>query len=118
MHEIALCHCLTCQKVTGSAFSSNLLIPIDSFHVTQGTPKQVDTTHENGMRITLHMCAECGTMIYKEGDSDDLKGMAIVQAGTLDEGLSSANPDAELWIKHRPEWLGELKGVGQAVEFQ
>lgn len=69
------------------------------------------------MSIALYRCGECGTAIYKEGDSDDLKGMAIVQAGTLDEGLNSASPEAELWIKHRAEWLGPLKGAGQMMEF-
>jgi len=113
----ALCHCLTCRKVTGSAFTTNLLVPEGSFKITQGTPKDVNTTHENGMKITMHICGECGTMVYKEGDSDDLRGLAIVQAGTLDDGLDDASPGAELWIKYRAKWLQELKGVGQMQEF-
>jgi len=113
----ALCHCLTCRKVSGSAFTTNLLVPRDNFKITQGTLKDVNTTHENGMKITLHMCGECGTAVYKEGDSDDLKGFAIVQAGTLDDGLDNAGPGAELWVTHRANWLPGLEGVGQMQGF-
>lgn len=35
----ALCHCSDCQKWTGSAFSSNVVVPTTNFSIVKGTPK-------------------------------------------------------------------------------
>ena len=45
--------------------------------------------------------------------------MFIVMAGTLDEGieLNDVKVGAELFVKHRVEWLSELKGAAQCQEF-
>ncbi|KAJ5543993.1 hypothetical protein N7494_005272 [Penicillium frequentans] len=43
----ALCHCVDCQKWTGSAFTSNVVVPRDTFKVTKGTPKFFDIA-DNG----------------------------------------------------------------------
>lgn len=72
----------------------------------------------------MHWCENCGTKIYKEGDAEAFKGIAILQAGTLDgeekEGgmrLEDVKVGAELWVKNRVGWLGERVGTGQCQEF-
>lgn len=72
------------------------------------------------MTLTIHFCSNCGSCVYKEGDSEVFKGTVIVQAGTLDKGgmeLNDVKPGAELWVKQRVPWLGDLKGVVQFQEF-
>jgi hypothetical protein len=73
------------------------------------------------MVLTLHFCRECGTRIYKEGDAKDFVGTVIVQAGTLDGGegmgIGDVKVGAELWVKDRVGWLGEVGGAGQCQEF-
>lgn len=34
----AACHCRGCQKMSGSAFSTTLMVPLGGFEVTQGDP--------------------------------------------------------------------------------
>lgn len=49
--------------------------------------------------------------------------MVIVFAGCLDQdedgglglGLEEFRPQAEMWIKYRPRWVGEVKGEGEGV---
>jgi hypothetical protein len=74
------------------------------------------------MTLTLHFCENCGTKIYKEGDAETFKGIAVVQAGTLDGGdggmeLGDVKVGAELYVKDRVGWLGEREGTGQMREF-
>jgi hypothetical protein len=74
------------------------------------------------MTLTLHFCENCGTKIYKEGDAEAFRGIAIVQAGTLDgeDGgmeLGDVKVGAELYVKDRVSWLEERKGTGQMTEF-
>lgn len=38
----ALCHCTDCQKWTGGAFTSNAVVPEDSFKVVKGTLHRID----------------------------------------------------------------------------
>jgi hypothetical protein len=72
------------------------------------------------MTLMVYFCENCGSTLYKEGDSDLFKGVIIVQAGTLDDQemkLEDVKLGAELYVKHRVGWLGEMKGVAQCQEF-
>lgn len=72
------------------------------------------------MTLTIYFCENCGSTLYKEGDSDNFKGLVIIQAGTLDGmemKLEDVKLGAELYIKHRVGWVGERKGVTQCQEF-
>ena len=69
------------------------------------------------MTLTIHFCGDCGSTVYKTGTLDIFEGIAIVQGGTLDEGLSNAVPGVELFVKNRAAWLPELRDVGQMQMF-
>lgn len=56
--------------------------------------------------------------MYKEADAKAFENMVIFQSGTLDMGLDSLDPEAELWVQHRAKWLPELKGAAQSQEFE
>ncbi|OBT75130.1 hypothetical protein VF21_05479 [Pseudogymnoascus sp. 05NY08] len=114
----ATCHCLTCRKVTGSAFSVNALLPRAAVKVTSGSPKTFAKAHENGMVMTVTFCPECGTTIFKEADAVAFADMVVVQTGTMDgEGVDEMGPQAELWVKHRAEWMPTVVGAVQKQEF-
>lgn len=70
------------------------------------------------MMITITFCPDCGTTMYKEADAKAFENMVIFQSGTLDMGLDSLDPEAELWVQHRAKWLPELKGAAQSQEFE
>jgi hypothetical protein len=117
----AICHCHTCRKVSGTTFTTNLAVPAAAFNVTgKEHLKDYAATHETGMILTLNFCTNCGTMVYKEADSEMFKGVMLVQAGTLDGaemGLGDVKLGAELYVKQRVGWLKGLDGVAQLQEF-
>jgi hypothetical protein len=117
----AICHCLSCRKLSGSTFTTNILVPEAKFKITsKSQPKNsFSDVHEAGMKITPEFCAECGTAVMKKLTGPFL-GMVIVQCGTLDdkdELALLAKPDAELWIKYRVPWLAPIEGTQQCQEF-
>jgi hypothetical protein len=117
----AICHCLTCRKLTGSTYSTNIVVPEDMFKIiSDSQPKSSFTDlHESGLKITPQTCAECGSAVAKTG-TGPFEGTVIVQCGTLDDknGLTVlAKPDAELWVKHRVPWLAPIEGTQQCQEF-
>ncbi|KAB8360950.1 hypothetical protein FH972_024682 [Carpinus fangiana] len=110
---LGLCHCLTCRKLTGSTYSTCLLLPETSLALNSNSPvKSFETKHENGMRIKIFFCGECGTSIYKQADADAFRGLSIVMAGTLDgdSNIETAEPQAEFWVKYRPHWVAQASG--------
>jgi hypothetical protein len=115
----ALCHCIQCQKVTGSAFTSNILCPRGSFKVVSGDPKKYTFTQsDSGIPFTISFCGECSSVINKESDDEAFKGVTIVPAGSVDgTGIEAGKPDAELWVSHRASWLGETEGAAQVQGF-
>lgn len=62
--------------------------------------------------MTVSFCSTCGTAICKEGDADNLRGIKIVFAGTLDDadGLLTEAPQSELWTKYKLDWVGGVRG--------
>jgi hypothetical protein len=78
------------------------------------------------MRLTIYFCENCETKIYKEGSADAFKGIAIVQAGTLDAGIGErvermgiedVRIGKELYVMDRVGWLQGRDGTGQTRKF-
>lgn len=44
----ALCHCTDCQKWSGSAYTSNVVVPRKDFKVTKGSPKNYNIKGDSG----------------------------------------------------------------------
>ncbi|KAJ9641058.1 hypothetical protein H2199_005726 [Coniosporium tulheliwenetii] len=108
-----LCHCLDCRKISGSTYSTNVVVPEDGFEVTSGTPKTISKTADGGETITSFFCGDCGSTMYRESGS--FPGLKIVKAGVMDdvEALAEAKPDAELYTKTRVNWVQPVPGADQ-----
>lgn len=60
--RISMCHCLACQRRTGSAFGLQARFPRDKV-TTQGRFTRYDRTADSGNTITFHFCPDCGSTI-------------------------------------------------------
>ncbi|KAH0564816.1 hypothetical protein GP486_001789 [Trichoglossum hirsutum] len=109
-----LCHCTECRKMTSSAFSTNVVIPVSEYTI-HGSPKNYTFTRGDEKHITS-FCGECGTTISKIVEGiDKFKGLVVVQAGTLNEGegLDNLKVDTELYVKNRADWVKQIDGATQ-----
>jgi hypothetical protein len=95
------------------------MIPETSVRFTAGTAKHFTATHECGLKVTVYFCGDCGCNIYKTGDREGFKGVAVIQVGTLDEpeSLRKVKPSVELWTKYRVPWLPHFEGTALKSEF-
>jgi hypothetical protein len=55
-----------------------------------------------------HSCASCGNIIY--GTADNMKGLWLLQAGTLDD-TSAVHPEMHMWIQNAQPWITLPEGV-------
>ncbi|KIW44609.1 uncharacterized protein PV06_03065 [Exophiala oligosperma] len=134
----ALCHCLTCRKLSGGGYTTCFLIPdpdsspeaASNFKLQSKTNTPLhesSTVHEIGVKIKFFGCAKCPSMIYKTAP-EGFPGVIIMFAGSLDgeEGgdlrakggaESLGSPQSELWVKYRLPWLKEVDGAKQCQQF-
>jgi hypothetical protein len=94
--RVALCHCMTCRRVHGSAFGAYAIFPRDQVEMS-GALKTWESS-EDGRR---HFCPVCGSVAYMEFVSRPEVDLPL---GAFDEtGLFE--PTYELWCVHREPWL-------------
>lgn len=53
------CHCTMCRRISGAPYVSWLVVPMDDFKYTKGTPKQFNSS-DTGRRF---FCEHCGTPV-------------------------------------------------------
>ncbi|KAL6250770.1 hypothetical protein RBB50_003073 [Rhinocladiella similis] len=105
----ALCYCGDCRKISGSAFSTNVLVPDSNFQLILGSPKTYQKVADSGKKIKSYFCGDCGSTCYREGES--FPGLKIVKAGTLD--VFDVSPHLEAYVDSRVTWLKPLQGAEQ-----
>ena len=101
------CHCLNCQRQTGSAFAINLLIEAACVEVLHGTPQPVDAPRDDGSVQRIFRCADCQVAVFSEYSSP---GVWFVRGGTLDEPRSVA-PDVHIFTRSKVGWVTLPGGV-------
>lgn len=99
-----LCHCATCRKQSGSAFSFFAIWP--RARVALSGELACWQARAGGERF----CPHCGSQLFcwEEG-SDEIE----VKLGTLDEPPSALVPGYELWTIRREHWLAPLPDTEQ-----
>ena len=95
------CHCLNCQRQTGSAFVVNVLIEADRVELLEGEPEPVAVPRSGGKKQKIWRCAACQTALYSEYTSPRVR---FVRAGTLDDP-SSVAPDVHIFTRSKLPWL-------------
>ena len=95
------CHCLNCQRQTGSAFVINLLIEADRFELLAGEPVPVDVPRDDGSTQRIVRCPACQVALYSEYGRPEVR---FVRAGTLDDP-SSVTPDVHIFTKSKLGWI-------------
>ncbi|VUC30535.1 unnamed protein product [Clonostachys rosea] len=116
--QAAVCHCFQCQKLSGSAFTYNLLVPREDFKWTSGLPKTGSFVQESGIIVEYSFCPECGTTMAKQTDKEEFKPFCLVQAGTVDGNETKRKPDAEFWVSRKADWVQPIQGVPQMAKFE
>jgi len=95
------CHCLNCQRQTGSAFVINLLIETDRVEVLAGDPQPVDVPRDDGSSQRIFRCPICQVAVFSEYTRPEFR---FVRAGTLDEP-SGVVPDVHIFTRSKVDWV-------------
>ena len=95
------CHCLNCQRQTGSAFVINVLIESGRVEIVSGAPQPVDVPRDDGSAQRIYRCPTCQIAVFSEYTRPEIW---FVRGGTLDEP-SSVEPDVHIYTKSKLPWI-------------
>ena len=96
------CHCLDCQRQTGSAFVLNALIEADRVQVLSGSPRPVGVPTESGRPHEIYRCPDCQTALWSTYGGRT--AIRFVRVGTL-ENPHALKPDAHIFTRSKQPWL-------------
>jgi hypothetical protein len=95
------CHCLNCQRQTGSAFVINLLIEADRLELLAGEPQPIEVPRDDGSTQRIFRCPRCQVAVFSEYGRPEVR---FVRGGTLDEP-SGITPDVHIYTRSKLGWI-------------
>ena len=97
------CHCLRCQRETGSAFVLNALIETDRIEHRSGELVAIQMPTDSGGVHDVYRCPTCQTALWS--DYGGRPHVRFVRVGTLDEP-AALPPDVHIFARSKLPWVG------------
>ena len=100
--QLVVCHCMDCQRQSGSAFGMTLVVDEGDFQLTHGEIKTFTAESDAGRAKLGAFCPRCGTRIYHKPEYRP--GKVSVKPGTLDD-TGRLKPNIHIWTKSKQPWF-------------
>ena len=108
--NIVHCHCKTCQKAHGSAFSSVASVNVSDFTLICAESLR---SFESSQGKKRYFCSNCGTQIYaKRDNSQEL----MLRLGSLDDDPKSKEKN-HIWVSQKASWYSINNDLPESSEF-
>jgi hypothetical protein len=105
--RVSICHCLACQRRTGSAFG--VQARFDAEHVrTEGEHSEYVRVSDDGEARTFSFCPECGATVFYTLPSAPCL-VAVPVGAFADPGFPA--PWVSVYESRRHPWLGLPEGI-------
>ena len=103
----AQCHCRECQYFSGGSPNMFMLMPVDGFSFTRGTPKQFTRSDLEGA-VTREFCGECGTHLLTRRPG---LSPVIIKIGTLDDPTLFGAPQMAIYTVDKQPFHMIAEGI-------
>jgi hypothetical protein len=97
------CHCLDCQRESGSAFNHHIMIESTAITIRTGETQSVSVPSASGRAHYIVRCSHCKTPLWSRHGSLTSK-ICYVKVGTLDDPLAFP-PLAHIYVRSAHPWL-------------
>ncbi len=105
--RISMCHCLACQRRSGSTFAVQARFAADTVTIV-GEWRTWTRTGDEGSVIDFHFCPACGsTVLYRQRDVPDV--IAIAVGAFADPDFPA--PTVSVYEARRHAWTGTPEDV-------
>ena len=104
---VAICHCVNCQRNSGSAFSVSAVFPKGTVTMT-GTPSSYIDKGATGAGVERTFCGICGTPLESRSIMSSVAHV-VIKTGTFDDP-SAFVPTFETYCKNAMPWWTQREG--------
>ena len=98
---VAACHCTSCRRQSGSAYSVNLVVFANGIEVNGELSSYADADTESGRPVMREFCGKCGSPIRSLPTATPK--IAVVKVGTLDQPEAFV-PKVHIWTRSAVPW--------------
>jgi hypothetical protein len=105
--RVSVCHCLACQRRTGSVFGAQARFPRAAVRVTGSSAEYVRVGDE-GSRATFRFCPTCGATVYYT--VDDMPESVAIPVGALADP-AFPTPSFSVYEARMHRWVRMPEGI-------
>jgi hypothetical protein len=105
--RISICHCLSCQKRTGSVFGVQARFREEAVAVEGESTQYVRIGDEGGV-ARMHFCPECGSTVFYRLDA--IPGMVGLPVGGFADP-DFPQPGVSIYEERRHAWVRVPEGI-------
>lgn len=99
--RVSICHCLACQRRTGSVFGQQARFPRENVTIA-GQSTGYARVGDEGTRATFHFCPHCGATVYYEAEGQE-EWLAIPVGAFADPGFPA--PTVSVYEERMHGWV-------------
>lgn len=110
VERIVHCHCHTCRKTHGTAFSSVTAVPRDKFRWLRGT--EMLSAIESSPGKFRRFCSKCGSHVMAERVAQPV---VLLRLGCLDTEVQNV-PQLHIWRSDAAAWYDPKIGLPEKQE--
>lgn len=107
--RISVCHCLDCQKRSGSSFAAQARFPADQVEVA-GEAKVYTRIAESGSASEHHFCPDCGSEVWYV--ARPYRDMCAIPVGRFADP-AFPSPQYSVYEERKHSWVAI---IGEGVE--
>jgi hypothetical protein len=104
---VGVCHCLACQRRTGSVFAA--LASFAGPYRVSGAASEYVRTGDQGARFTFRFCPVCGTNLFHTEEGYENRSVRVAVGAFAD--LSFPPPRVSVYDSRRHPWVRLPPGV-------
>jgi len=109
IRKTSLCHCLECQKRTGSAFGYQARFEKNKVSI-RGSSTEYVRVGDAGGRIRFHFCPQCGSTVFWYIDVEGFFESIIVALGAFADP-TLPEPTFSVYKARKHSWVEIPKSV-------
>jgi hypothetical protein len=98
---VGVCHCLACQRRTGSVFAA--LAGFAAPYRVFGTATEYVRVGDQGSRFTFRFCPVCGTNLFYTEDGEEDAHVSVAVGAFADPGFPP--PRDSVYDRRRHPWV-------------
>ena len=109
---VSMCHCLSCQRRSGSVCSVQGYFSKSQVTI-KGSTKRYSRPGDSGRMVDFHFCPTCGSTSYWHVEPwPDKMGIPI---GTFADPSFIKSPNVSIFVTHRHSWVVIPEGIPQTA---